>query len=133
MRSLLISVRRALAGAGEVVRYALVFVWAIFCPKAVLAGRLLAAESQLAACEHEIASKRRPRPRFTPGFRRLWVVLSKCLDRWEDLAQWTYPGPSISSRLRRSTSPRCMSSLSSTTADARSYTSRSHDIRIWIG
>ncbi len=83
--------RRVLAGAGEVVRYALIFLWGIFCPKAVLAARLLAAESQLAACKHEIASKKRPRPRFTPGFRLLWVVLSTCLDRWEDLAHLMQP------------------------------------------
>jgi hypothetical protein len=79
------------AGAGEVARYALVFLWAIFCPKAILAARLLAAESQLVACKHEIASKKRLRPRFTPGFRLLWVVLSKCLDRWEDLAHLMQP------------------------------------------
>ncbi|UCG56459.1 MAG: hypothetical protein JSU70_16545 [Phycisphaerales bacterium] len=85
------NVRRALAGAGEVVRYSLIFLWGIFSPKAVLAARLLAAESQLAACKHEIAAKKCPRPRFTPGFRRLWVVLSKCLDRWEDLAHLMQP------------------------------------------
>ena len=85
------NVRRVLVGTGEVVRYALMFVWGIFCPKAVLAARLLAAESQLAACKHEIAAKKQPRPRFTPGFRLLWVVLSKCLDRWEDLAHLMQP------------------------------------------
>jgi putative transposase len=90
-RSLLMNARRVLACAGEICRYALIFLWAVFCPKAVLAARLLAAESQLAACKHEIASKKRPRPRFTPGFRLLWVVLSKCLDRWEDLAHLMQP------------------------------------------
>jgi len=85
------NVRRVLAGAGEVVHYALIFLWGIFCPKAVLAAKLLAAESQLAACKHEIAAKKHPRPRFTPGFRLLWVVLSKCLDRWEDLAHLMQP------------------------------------------
>jgi hypothetical protein len=91
IRSLLINAHRLLAGAGEVVRYALMFLWAIFCPKAVLAARLLAAESQLAVCKHGIVSKKQPRPRFTPGFRLLWVVLSKCLDRWEDLAHLMQP------------------------------------------
>jgi hypothetical protein len=217
MRGLLINVRRVLADAREVVRYVLIFLWGIFCPKAALTARLLAAESQLAACKHEIAANKHSRPRFTPGFRLLWVVLSKCLDRWEDLAHlmqpatvekwhtralqdfwrwkscrkggrppisgqmqsliyqlskenslwnperlhdtlillrydppcadtirkymyrprnprkdqrpgcrfcvttWTYPGPSISSRSRRSASPRCMCSSSSTTAAARLY------------
>ncbi len=49
IRSLLMNVRRVLAGAGEVVHYALLFLWAILCPRAVRAARLLAAESQLAA------------------------------------------------------------------------------------
>jgi len=91
IRSLLINVSRVLAGAGELVGYALVFLWGIFCLKAVLAARLLAAESQLAACEQQIASKKQPRPRFTPGFRLLWVALSKCLDQWEDLAHLMQP------------------------------------------
>ena len=91
IRSLMINVRRVLAGAGEVVHYAVMFLWAIFCPKAVLAARLLAAESQPAACKHEIASKKRPRPRFTFGFRLLWGVLSKCLDQWADLAHLMQP------------------------------------------
>ncbi|MHC4520459.1 MAG: hypothetical protein ACYTAS_17870, partial [Planctomycetota bacterium] len=60
-----------LACAHELFRYALMFLRAIFCPKAVLAARLLAAESQLAVCRHGIASKKQPRPRFTPGFRLL--------------------------------------------------------------
>jgi len=91
IRSLLMNIRRVLGGVGEVVRYALMFVWSIFCPKAVLAARLLAAESQLAACKYGIATKKRPRPRFTPGFRLLWVVLSRLLDRWEDLAHLMQP------------------------------------------
>ena len=89
--NLLTNVRRALAGAGEAVHYAVMFLWGIFCPKAVLAARLLAIESQLAACKQEIASKKRPRPRFTPSFRLLWIVLSKCLDGWEDLAHLMQP------------------------------------------
>jgi len=53
-------------------------------PKAVLAAKLLAIESQLAVCKHQIGQRKRPRPRFTAGFRVLWVVLSKSLDKWED-------------------------------------------------
>ena len=79
IRNLLINIRSVLACAGEVVRYVLIFLRAILCPKTVLATRLLAEESQLAACKHGIASKKRPR--FTPGFRLLWVVLSRFLDR----------------------------------------------------
>ncbi|MCH7920976.1 MAG: hypothetical protein IIC50_23760 [Planctomycetes bacterium] len=46
IRSLLINICSVLACAGEVVRYVLIFLRAILCPKAVLAARLLAAESQ---------------------------------------------------------------------------------------
>ena len=91
IRTLLTSLRHVLACAGEMFRYALMFLWAIFCPKVVLAARLLAAESQLAACKHGIASKKRPRPRFTAGFRLLRVILSKSLDKWEDLAHLMRP------------------------------------------
>ena len=91
IRSLLIDIRSVLACAGELVRYALIFLRAILCPKAVLAVRLLAAESQLTAYKHGIASKKQPRPRFTPGFRLLWVLLSKFLDRWEDLVYLMQP------------------------------------------
>ncbi len=69
----------------ETLGYALIFLWAIFCPKAVLAAKLLAVESQLAVCKHQIGQRKRRRPRFTASFRLLWVVLSKSLDKWEDL------------------------------------------------
>jgi putative transposase len=91
IKSLLINIRGVLACVGEIFRYTQMFLWAVFCPKAVLAAKLLAAESQLAVCRHGIASKKQPRPRFTPGFRLLWVVLSKSLDRWEDLAHLMKP------------------------------------------
>ena len=64
-------------------RYVGIFFWALLCPKAVLAARLLAAESQLARRRERIAQKKDPRPLFTPAFRLLWVVLSKVLDGWE--------------------------------------------------
>ncbi len=86
IRTLLTNLRHVLGCAYELFRYAQLFLWAIFCSKVALAARLLAVESQLAVCRHGIASKKQPRPRFTPGFRLLWVVLSKSLDRWEDLA-----------------------------------------------
>jgi hypothetical protein len=71
--------------------YALIFLWAIFCPKAVLAAKLLAVESQLAVCKHQIGQRKRWRPRFTASFRLLWVVLSKSLDKWEDLVHLMQP------------------------------------------
>ena len=91
VKSLLINIRSVLACAGELALYALFFLRAMLYPKAVLAARLLAAESQLATCKHGIDSKKQSRPRFTPGFRLLWVVLSKCLDKREDLAHLMQP------------------------------------------
>ena len=107
--------RHLLAGAGEAVRYALMFLWGMFCPRAALAARLLAAESQLAACKHEIAAKKHPRPRFTPGFRLLWVVLSKCLGRWEDLAHLMQPATVKKWHTRAFRHFLCLSSANSTT------------------
>ena len=70
----------------ELLRYTLTFIRAILCSRAVLAARLLAAESQLAVCKQRILEKKDPRPRFTASFRLLWVIISKSLDKWEDLA-----------------------------------------------
>ncbi|HUU19880.1 MAG TPA: hypothetical protein VMW72_22200, partial [Sedimentisphaerales bacterium] len=50
-------------------QYAVILLWSIFSPKAVMAAKLLAVESQLAVCKQQIASKKHPRPRFTAGFR----------------------------------------------------------------
>ena len=77
--------------AGQLLRYVGVFLWALLCPKAVLAARLLAVESPLARCREQIKQKKAPRPRFTPAFRLLWVVLSKVLAEWENLAQVMHP------------------------------------------
>jgi len=73
-------------------RYAFSFFLALLQPKAVLAARLLAAESQLAVCKHRIQQQKDPRPRFTPGFRVLWIVLSKCLASWQSCVQLMQPG-----------------------------------------
>ena len=40
--------------ARHLIRYTAVFLWALLSPKAVLAARLLAAESQLAVCRDRI-------------------------------------------------------------------------------
>ena len=48
-------------------------------------------QSQLAVCKHRIDAGKAPRPRFNQAFRILWVILSKVLDRWEDLAQVMKP------------------------------------------
>jgi len=69
---------------------ALQFAWALLLPKARLAARVLAAESQL-AIELNRSSGRKHRRQFTPAFRILWVVLSKLLDGWEELAHLMKP------------------------------------------
>ena len=61
---------------GQLLRYAFSFFLALMQPKAVLAARLLAVESQLSVCKHRIHAKKDPRPQFTAGFRVLWVILS---------------------------------------------------------
>jgi putative transposase len=75
----------------EVLHYVLKFFWFMFIPKTVLVGKLLAAESQLAKCCERIYQKKDPKPRFTPAFRLLWVVLSKIMNRWEDLVHLMKP------------------------------------------
>ena len=63
--------------------YAITFFLALLQPRAVLAARLLAAESQLTVCTHRIQAKKDPRPRFTAAFRLLWIILSKSVNVWQ--------------------------------------------------
>ena len=77
--------------AYELFGYLIRFVVLLFYPKAVLAARLLAVQSQLAMCKNRIDLKKDSKPRFTPAFRILWVVLSKFLDGWEELSQLMQP------------------------------------------
>ena len=65
----------------ELVGYASSSTRALLLSRAVLAARLIAAESQLAACRDRIQQKQDPRPRFPHAFRLLWIVLSKLLAR----------------------------------------------------
>jgi hypothetical protein len=75
----------------ELFGYLIWFVGLLFYPQVVLAARLLAEQSQLAFCKNRIDLRKDPRPRFTPAFRILWVVLSRFLDGWEELAQLMQP------------------------------------------
>ena len=75
----------------QLLTYAHTFARALLQPKAVLAARLLAAESQLAVCQHRIQQKKDPRPRFTAGFRLLWVILSRFLENWQACAHLMPP------------------------------------------
>jgi len=81
----------ALGCAGELLGYLLRFVSMFFQNHASLAARLLAAESQLGMGKRRMEQKGAPRPRFTAGFRLLWVVLSKLWAPWQTAAQLMQP------------------------------------------
>ena len=75
----------------DTVSYSWKFCRAIFYPRAKMAARLLATESQLALYRKRVQQKKDPRPRFTPSFRILWVLFSKMVGGWDDLAQLMQP------------------------------------------
>jgi len=75
----------------EAACYALQFAWALLVPKALLAGRVVALESQLAVELNRSGGGKKRHRQFTPAFRILWVVLSKLLDGWEELAHLMKP------------------------------------------
>ncbi len=85
------SARNVLAGVFGVLGCVLRFGWMLLQPKAVLAAKLLAAESQLAACVDAVNRKKAPRPRLTLSFRVLWIALSKWLWGWKKLARVMQP------------------------------------------
>lgn len=68
----------------EILRYLFLFLRAFFSSRAALATRMVALQSQLAMRKNRIELKKDPKPRFTPAFRVLWVLLSKVLTEWED-------------------------------------------------
>ena len=81
----------ALAVAARLSRYTIIFIWTSIQPRAIQSAKLLALQSQLAACKDRIDRKKSPKPRFDPAFRIPWVLLSKVLDGWEDLSQLMQP------------------------------------------
>ncbi len=88
--SFLYTVRYVLGAVWELARYVFRFGWALLLPRAVLAARLLAAESQL-AIELNRPGCKQQRRQFPPAFRLLWVALSKLLAGWEDLVHLMKP------------------------------------------
>ena len=91
LRNQLCNAHQVFQFTGHLLRYTFSFFLALMQPKAVLAARLLAVESQLSVCKHRIQAKKDPRPQFTAGFRALWVVLSKCLESWQSCAHLMQP------------------------------------------
>ena len=74
---------------GQLLRYGWRFLTNLFLPKAVLAARLLAAESQLAICQERLKSEGIRRHRFYESLRWFWILLSGW---WEDRAAKASPG-----------------------------------------
>ena len=84
LQNLLWNTGRAVQAIWQLSGYAMTFFLALLQPRATVAARLLAVESQLAVCKHRIEQQKDPRPRFTASFRLLWVILSKSLEAWQD-------------------------------------------------
>jgi len=79
------------AAMGQLLRYGWRFLTNLFLPKAVLAARVLAAESQLALCRERLESQGVRRHRFSDGFRWFWVLLAGCWEDWKKYARLMQP------------------------------------------
>ena len=79
------------AAMGELVQYGWRFFRNLFLPKAVLAARVLAAESQLAVCQERLESQGVRRHRFSESFRWLWILLSGGWEDWPRYARLMQP------------------------------------------
>ena len=75
----------------EVIHYALIFVSAFFRNRATLGCELVAIRSQLTFYKEGIRQKKQPRPRLTPAFRLLWVLLSVVWRGWRPVADLMQP------------------------------------------
>jgi hypothetical protein len=93
---LLYNLRCFLGGVLQLLWHGARFCWALLLPKARLAARLLAAESQLTVALNTASRRTRQRRQFTPAFRLFWVVLSKLLEGWEGLAHLMKPETVVS-------------------------------------
>ena len=91
IRCLFQLILRTISDLRQAAGFVYTFLSAFFSPRATLAARVLAAESQLAACKHRIVEKDRPRPSFTRAFRLLWVLLSRTWDQWHQVAHLMQP------------------------------------------
>ena len=79
------------AAIGELLQYGWRFLKNLFLPQAVLAARVLAAESQLAVCQERLQSQDVRRHRVPDSFRWLWVLLSEWWDDWPKYARLMQP------------------------------------------
>ncbi len=76
---------------GQLSSHAALFVRVFLSPRAKAAATVVALRGQLANRVDRMERKQEPKPRFTPASRALWVILSRFLDGWEDLAQLMKP------------------------------------------
>jgi transposase InsO family protein len=88
---LLQTILRTMSALWEAAGYIFTFLGAFLSPRATLAARVVAAESQLAMYKRRIEQKNQPRPRFTQVFRLLWVLLSRLWDQWHQMAHLMQP------------------------------------------
>jgi hypothetical protein len=91
MQDIILHLYGAFVFVRQVLGYIRFFISALLSPKAKLAARLLAAESQLTIYNHRISQKKEPKPSFNPAFRFLWVLPSRYLNGWRSAAHQMQP------------------------------------------
>ena len=84
-------VLKSLCFGKQLLRYLMVFLSAFFRQSASLGCELVALRSQLKFYKESIRQKKQPRPRFTPAFRLLWVLLSRVWGGWKFVAALMKP------------------------------------------
>jgi putative transposase len=77
--------------AKQLFNYLMIFVSAFFRQRASLGCELVALRSQLTFYKESIRQRKKPRPRFNPAFRRLWVLLSRAWGGWKPAAELMKP------------------------------------------
>ena len=91
LHNLVQTILSTVSGLKEAACYIHIFIRAFLGSRATLAVRVLAAESQLAACKCRIKEKNQPKLRFTHAFRLLWVLLSRVWAPWHQAVQLMQP------------------------------------------
>ena len=78
-------IRSLVAFFKEWLTYLISFLSLFFKSSNAIKLENIALRSQLALYQHRFEKQNLPKPRATPAFRQLWVILSKCLAGWESL------------------------------------------------
>ena len=95
IQSIILNLCCALKSSRLLIWYARIFICALLSPKAKLAARLLASESQLAIYKHRISQKKEPKPPFNPAFRLLWSLFARFWPDWRSAAHLMQPATVI--------------------------------------